>query len=175
MDPNLSSVRLPSTALAALAERCRRAGPEAVQALREAGRLTGVEIFGRLVEDADPENLSPADFWETVARDLADMGFGAVSYEVLTEGVAAVEVRDLPEARQDGSGGNGTGGCPFSTGLLGGLVTEAAEAPVAVLEVECRSQGDESCRFLLGSEERLSGVRSRLLEGASLSDALRPS
>jgi hypothetical protein len=47
-----------------------------------------------------------------------------------------------------------------------------AGSPVAVLEVSCRTRGDDRCSFLFGSEQAIHDVYGLLLEGDSLDDAL---
>jgi hypothetical protein len=50
-------------------------------------------------------------------------------------------------------------------GRLGG-------GPLAVLEVGCRSRGDEECLFLVGSEQAIETVHGYLLDGDALNAAL---
>jgi predicted hydrocarbon binding protein len=161
-------IRLPATVLAELARRCELAGPEALGALRAAGRLMGTELLAALGDGVDPERTRPTAFWEAVGEELANMGFGRVHYEVHSGGVASVVLPELPEA----SGRLDHPGCPFATGMLAGLLGGAAGEPVAVLEVECRAGGHPACRFLVGAEHRLRTVRERLMDGSSLPEAL---
>jgi predicted hydrocarbon binding protein len=62
--------------------------------------------------------------------------------------------------------------CFFSTGMLANILGNAAGAPIAVLEVECRSQGDARCRFLFGSNEALQTLYERVGSGESIDAAL---
>lgn len=162
------SIRLPAAVLADLGRRCELAGPEAVAALRGAGRLAGMELLDLVAERADPARAGRTSFWSAVGEELGSMGFGPVRYEVLTGGIASIVLPELPEAgeRHDHPG------CPFTTGMLAGLMGGAAGETVAVLEVECRAGGHEACRFLAGSEGRLRSVRERLMGGDSLPEAL---
>lgn len=163
-----ASVRIPSTVLADLVRRCEQAGPEAVGALRGAGRLAGTELLDTVADRADPERAGRTAFWSAVGEELEAMGFGSVRYRVLTGGVASVELPELPEA----DGRHDHPGCPFTTGMLAGLLGGAAGETVAVLEVECRAGGHEACLFLAGAEGRLRSVRERLMGGESLPEAL---
>lgn len=175
MDATSPEVHLPSSVLTALADGCEEAGAAAVAALREAGRAAGTDLFARMADGGgEAAGLTPSEFWKAVAADFEEMGLGPVRYEVLAGGVAAVTVPELPEAG-GGDGGRHSSGCPFSTGLLGGIASAAADRAVAVLEVECRSRNGEACRFLLGSEDRLEEVRRRVLDGASVSEAVEAS
>jgi hypothetical protein len=121
-----------------------------------------------VADRADPERAGRAAFWKAVGAELDGMGFGPVAYEVLTGGIASIVLPELPEAaaRHDHPG------CPFTTGMLAGLLGGAAGETVAVLEVECRAGGHRACRFLAGAEHRLRAVRERLMGGDSLPEAL---
>lgn len=170
MNGSSSTVRLPSAALAVLADRCGDLGSGGISALREAGRVAGEALVPRL--GADPAEAPPEEFWEAVGQQFVDLGLGPLTYRVRTPGVGEIRLEGVPEA--DGAEGEPRrlSGCPFSTGLLGGLLTGVAGEPVSVLEVECRAGGAAFCRFLVGSESRLSRIRERLAEGESLGAAL---
>ena len=47
-----------------------------------------------------------------------------------------------------------------------------AGGPVAVLEVTCRTRGDDACAFAFGSEGAVHELYGKLLEGADLDGAL---
>lgn len=165
-----STVRIPSAALAALADRCGDLGAGGVSALREAGRVAGQALVHRL--PADPADTAPEEFWEVVGQEFVELGLGPLSYRVRTPGVAEVRLEGVPEAEGAEGEPRRLSGCPFSTGLLGGLLSGAAGEPVSVLEVECRAGGAASCRFLVGSDSRLTRIRERLTGGDPLEDAL---
>lgn len=162
------ALRLPARVLPELVQRCDRVGHDALGALRATGRVAGAELADELATEVPPETAGRREYWEVLERTLGEMGFGRVTYEVLTPGVASVTLPELPEAdREDGSPG-----CPFTTGLLAGLLGHAAGETVAVLEVECRVGGHPSCRFLVGPEPRLRTIRERLVGGSDLTEAL---
>jgi hypothetical protein len=50
-------------------------------------------------------------------------------------------------------------------GTAGGILGRVANAPLAVLEVECRSAGDQRCRFLVGSVDVLNYVYEAMERG----------
>lgn len=56
-------------------------------------------------------------------------------------------------------------GCHVSTGLFAGFFGRLADAPLAVLEVECVSSGQARCRFLLGSLDVLQYVHEAMGRG----------
>lgn len=166
MNRTPATVRLPSTVLAVLADRCGDLGVGGVSALREAGRAAGEDVLEGVAED--PEETPPGAFWEAVGQEFVDLGLGPLSYRVRNGGLAEVRLEGVPEA--DGARGEPRrlSGCPFSTGLLDGLLSAVAGEPVSVLEVECRAGGAAFCRFLVGSEARLSTVRDRMASGEPL-------
>lgn len=165
-----SSVRLPSVVLSVLADRCVDLGPGGESALREAGRAAGEAVVGRL--GPSPGDATPDQFWEAVGQQFVDLGLGPVRYRLRTPAVAEIRLEEVPEA--DGVEGEPRrlSGCPFSAGLLSGLLGEVAGEPVAVHEVECRAGGAAACRFLVGSRPRLSSLRERIADGASLRQLL---
>lgn len=167
-----SPVRLPARFLADLSERCGRAGPEAAEALREAGRGLGGRLVEDLPDERGPERAPPERFWEAASDLLTERGLGAVAFEVRSPGVAELRLESGPEAADGWGAAAGRDGCPLATGLLAGVLTAAAGEPVAVLEVECGATEGGPCRWLAGSRETLEEVSSQLGEGASVREAL---
>ena len=47
-----------------------------------------------------------------------------------------------------------------------------ADAPLAVMEVECRSAGADRCRFLLGSTDVMQAVYEHMSGGTGYADAV---
>ena len=170
-----SDVRLPSRFFADLSRRCGRAGPEAAGALREAGRALGGQLVEELPRREHPDRASPDAFWEIAAEVLSEHGLGDLDMEVKTPSVAELRLRGGPEAAGEGEESPAGGACPLATGIVAGVLTAAADEPVAVLEVACAADGDEACRWLAGSRETLEGVRGALREGASVREALEAS
>lgn len=173
-------LRLPPGFLASLSDRCRRAGPAATSALREAGRELGERLVRELPARHDPAEASPEAFWDAAAGLLADRGLGELAIEIRTPSLAELRLASGPEAIGDADGGEGDAGRgdeelvrgsrPFTTGLLGGVLTAAADAPVAVLEVSSPGDGDD--RWLAGRQPALEEVRGSLEDGASVREAL---
>lgn len=160
-------VRLPAETLGALARAARAEDDSTGRALREAGRRAGAEIAAVLAEEADPAREPMDTFWAAVRSELAERGLGDARYGLLGSDLAEVLWSGGPEATAGGDGG----GCPFTTGLLAGMLSEAAGTAVAVLEVACGATGEDCCRFLVGDGDRLRAVRRALLAGSDLEDA----
>ena len=68
-------------------------------------------------------------------------------------------------------GGAAHPACHFSCGCLAAFLTAQAGAPIGVLEVECRSRGDDACRFLAGSSASLAVVYDLLAAARSWREA----
>lgn len=169
----MGDIILPGGGLAELRraiEETSAQGP--IRALREAGRrLAGdAELAVQQRSGAPLPALSQSTFWLELSRYFDDGGWGRIEHQQVNEGLGAVLAWDWAEA--DPTEGRDAPGCHISTGLLAEILTRAAGRPVAVLEVTCRSRGDEACRFLFGSPARLMVVHRRLSEAGNLEDAL---
>lgn len=161
---------LPGSVLAALADGCTNLGDPGVDALREAGRLAGWDIYDAL--DSSPASLSLGTFWSLVNEKLRELNLGTLRYEPLDGGLGAVGWQRLPEAGSPPGGERFTEGCHLATGLLAGLLSRGAGRPVAVLEIGCGARASHDCWFLVGAETRLIEISERLTAGASVSEAL---
>jgi predicted hydrocarbon binding protein len=143
---------LPVASLAALREALIvSVGVEtAAQALRQGGFAAGDALFRILAGDRAGElEAIPADtFWTRLARLFAARGWGHLAYAETHPGVGALHATDWVEAVPEGNSAQPA--CHFTTGVLANLLGRVAGSDVAVLEVECRSRGDQRCRFLFG-------------------------
>ena len=61
--------------------------------------------------------------------------------------------------------------CHYTTGLFADFFGRAGAAPLAVLEVECRSSGSHRCRFLVGSAEVMGHLYERMGAGEAYTEA----
>ena len=170
-----SVVLLPSSVLVDLADRCAAAGEIGIAALREAGRGFGLNLYDSLAPDRAVEELDPEEFWAAVGQKLQELGFGPVRYEQVDEGLAAVCLVSFPEAGGEEIGARRSAGCHLGTGLLGGLLSRAADRSIAVLEIECRADGSHGCWFLLGAQERLESIHEKLRAGEPIENAIKTS
>ena len=140
-------------------------GDLSADAIRDAGFHAGVALydgFSAWLADRGeygPEVLEDAHFSAMVSEFLEAAGWGEVSISNISDAVVALDADRWGEA--DGSGA----GCLVSTGLLSGFFGRLADAPMAVLEVECRTTGDSRCRFLLGSSDVLGYVHEAMTRG----------
>ena len=167
---------LPASALAGFrrALATGRSGEEAALASREVGFETGEAYYAALrswaATDGDLGEAPADEFWARLRDFFAGNGWGPLEFEELHAGVAALSSRDWAEAGV--TRGARQPSCHFTTGMLADLLGRLTEGEVAVLEVECRSRGDERCRVLIGGSEALGQVYEALQEGTPLSDVL---
>ena len=169
----MGDVILPAGGLAELRRAIEEASPEnGVRALREAGRRLAGDAEVAIAErgGAPLPALPLATFWAELGRYFDEAGWGTIEHDRLNEGVGAIVAADWAEA--DPTEDRGAPGCHLTTGLLAELLTRAVGQPVAVMEVDCRSQGDAACRFLVGSPTTLLLVHKKLAQSGNLDDAL---
>jgi predicted hydrocarbon binding protein len=142
-----------------------------VAALRDAGYAAGSALCDRFAEwlsargDVTPELLSDDRFGAALAGFLAESGWGAVTVHALSDAVLAIDTQEWAEADEHAHAG--VPSCHVGTGLLAGLLGRVAEAPLSVLEVECRSAGQSRCRFLVGSVDVMQYVFEAIERGVS--------
>jgi predicted hydrocarbon binding protein len=157
---------IPVASLAAL----RRAltddvgGDAAARALASAGHAAGDALFSQLNPNGD-EGVGETAFWRRLSQLFTSRGWGTLSHHPAHAGVGELSASDWVEADPDAQSKRPS--CFFTTGMLANLLGNAANSPVAVLEVECRSRGDARCRFLFGSNEALQAVYNQVSSGAS--------
>src|SRR5687768_7157813 len=126
----------------------------AARALSAAGHAAGDALFPQLAAAPDEgatasvNGVSEAAFWRRLSNLFSTRGWGILGHAPVHQGIGSLESADWVEA--DNEAGAARPSCFFSTGMLANVLGNAAGAPIAVLEVECRSQGDARCRFLFG-------------------------
>lgn len=142
-----------------------------VDSVRDAGFYAGQALFDAfsawLAErgETPAESLEDARFTLLVADFFSEFGWGQLQFTPISEAVLAIDSSDWGEA--EGYGGS----CYVSTGLFAGFFGKLAAAPIAVLEVECRSAGDSRCRFLLGSIDVMGYVHEAMGRGVPYESA----
>ena len=136
-------------------------------AVRDAGFHAGAAMYDAFSTwlgyrgEYGPETLEDGRFAALVSEFFAAAGWGEIAISSLSDAVIAIDSDRWSEA--DAAGGGG--GCLVTTGIFSGFFGRLAEAPIAVLEVECRSTGDGRCRFLLGSGDVLGYVHEAMGRG----------
>ena len=143
--------------------------------LQEAGYAGGDAVFAAFREwiatrgITDAESLDVELFQAYAAEFFHEMGWGSLTITPLHDVVAMVDSSDWAEA--DPAAGLPYPSCHYTTGLFADFFGRTAEAPLAVLEVECQSSGSHRCRFLVGSAEVMGHLYERMAAGASYDEA----
>jgi uncharacterized protein len=177
---NLQSTALlaiPRASLAALRSALiRDAGVHAAGYLQEAGYAGGPAVFdafaGWLRDRGlpSPDALGVSDFERRAAEFFAEAGWGNVAVGALGDAVATLDSIDWGEA--DPESGLDQPGCHYSAGMFADFFGRVADAPLAVMEVECRSAGADRCRFLLGSPDTLGALYEAMAGGETYENAV---
>ena len=170
---NQRSFHLPGDFLSAVRQglAASRSPAEAAIVLREAGYASGSALYAAFERGLAEQNrgpvelLSTSDFWEALSAFFEESGWGSLQYTRIHSGVAALDSPDWIEA--DPNAGTSYPTCHLSVGILADLLGRLPGGQVAVLEAECRSQGDPRCRFLFGAESTLNAVFQEIQAGES--------
>ena len=141
----------------------------AIETLRDAGYLAGGSLFDAFAlwleerGERAPEQLGEDQFGPLVSAFFQSTGWGEMVLTQVSESVLAIDAQEWCECEQ--GGGRDLPGCHVSTGMFAGFFGRLAEAPLAVLEVECVSAGQARCRFLLASLDVLQYVHEAMGRG----------
>ena len=170
-------VALTRASLAALrAALMRDAGPAAATYLQEAGYAGGDALFGSFSEwlrargSGDPMEMDLSRFESAATEYFRSAGWGSLRIGSLGDTVATLDSEDWGEA--DPASALTQPACHLTTGMFASFFGRVAEAPLAVLEVECRSMGSPRCRFLIGNAEVMEHVYLELERGVTYDDAV---
>jgi len=174
-----AELALPVASLAAIRQSLTKTvgADEAGRALRAAGHAAGDAVYAALTQPlgADPgsrsevSELNASAFWRRISQLFSTRGWGTLNHSDVHDGVASLESTNWVEA-DPGSATRPT--CFFTTGLLANLLGQAAGSDIAILEVECRSRGDERCRFVFGAPQTIGEMYDRLRSGVSVDDTI---
>lgn len=170
-------IGIPASAIPALHQALARgrSGAEAADSARRLGYAMGpafLEAFQAALDRegiGDASGLAAESFWSRLSDFFVDAGWGELRFDALHPGVALVSSTEWAEAE----GGRAMHpACHITTGMLASLMSEVADARLAVLETECRAAGGERCAFLIGSEAALQTVYTGIRDGRPYADAV---
>lgn len=117
-----------------------------------------------------PESLSVDGFQSEATEFFRRAGWGSLEVGALHDTVATLDSADWAEATPELP--LDQVGCSFSCGMFADFFGRVADAPLAVMEVECRSAGSPRCRFLLGSADVMQTVYDHMSQGHGYEDAV---
>jgi len=165
------------TLTALRASLTRDTGASAAGYLQEAGYAGGQALFdafrGWLATRGRgaPESLSVDAFQREATEFFRQAGWGSLALGAMEDVVATLDSSDWGEA--DPAGGAELPSCHLTSGMFADFFGRLADAPLAVMEVECRSRGDQRCRFLLGSTDVMQRVYEGMAAGEEYAQAVR--
>jgi predicted hydrocarbon binding protein len=149
----------------------RDLGEEAGAArLQELGYAAGEEFHQGFLawlptyaEVGDPGDLDAGALGEVLSAYFAALGWGGL--DVRPQGRALV-IRSDDWAEAEPSAAAGYPCCYVTTGILASFLTRlAGDHTLGVMEIACRTQGDDHCEFLVGSPDVLSAVYEAVAAG----------
>jgi len=151
-------------------------GLPAAAYLQEAGFAAGEDTFAAFEAwlkkthgIATAGDLDATYLEEVVSEFFAEHGWGTLKLTQVSPAVLALDSADWAEANPEK--GAQYPCCHVSSGLLADFLGRLAGQTVAAMEVECRTRGDDGCRFLVGSPETLAAVYERMSAGVSYAEA----
>ncbi len=147
------------------ARLARQFGFESGPVFHEALEAWSAEEAGTALNE-----LAPERFWEMVATFFSSLGWGELKHERIHPGLVTLSSTDWAEAQPDSGAQHPT--CHVTTGVLADLLARVAGTDLAVMEVECRSRGDQSCRFVIGGPDALGSIYEKISSGHAFDEAL---
>jgi predicted hydrocarbon binding protein len=176
--PGLELLTLTRASLLSLRAALLRSGDaSAAVALQEAGYAGGTALFETFQHwlaqrtDIPMADLDVESFEVRLSEFFRETGWGTMHIGSIDDLVATLDSPDWGEC--DPGTGMQHPSCHITTGMFADLFGRLAGAPVAVLEVECRSAGYERCRFLVGSPEIMDAVYDEMGHGVEYEAAVR--
>jgi predicted hydrocarbon binding protein len=140
-----------------------------VTILQEAGYAAGEGLYRAFAATNNPAELDADLLGETLSEFFTSGGWGSVSITPVGTGALAIDSTEWAEAEP------GTAQAPmcfFSAGMLADFLGRISDETIAVMEVECRSKGDERCRFLSATPQVLEKVYNDMTAGKTYEEAL---
>jgi hypothetical protein len=163
-------VILPAVALAALARMSRGSEDGLAEALIRSGEETGRVLFAGLSGGAGAD--ATGAFWQKLGRLFRRRGLGVLTHSRLHAGIGLIQISGSPESVPSPAGDPL---CPFSTGVLRGILSAAAgrQVDLRALGTSGFPDGPEpDCRWVFGSTPALDQLNALLRSGQSLEDAV---
>jgi predicted hydrocarbon binding protein len=142
---------------------------QVVTILQEAGYAAGEGLYNAFAAVHNPTDLDADLLPAALSEFFTSRGWGNVTITPVGTGALALDSGDWAEAEP---GTAHTPMCFFSAGMLADFLGRLSAETIAVMEVECRSKGDERCRFLSATPEVLDRVYTEMTQGRSYADAL---
>jgi predicted hydrocarbon binding protein len=114
--------------------------------------------------------LDAAALGEVLSAFFEDLGWGQISIVQAGRSALAITSANWAEAAPDKDATLPS--CYIASGLFADFMGRLSGAPVAVMEVECRTVQQPQCRFLVGAPEIMESVYEALAAGSDYEAAL---
>lgn len=147
--------------------------------LQEIGFASGEDMYAEFerwlpgfagVDDA--ADLEAGTLSEVLSAFFQFVGWGALAVGQM--GTSGLELRAEDWVEADPAAVMPFPSCFVTAGLLSDFLSRLAGGPAAsVMEVECRSQGDQECRFVAGSPETVQAAYEAISAGGDVEAAFR--
>ncbi len=155
----------------------RDLGDQAAVCLQEAGYAAGEQVYGSFCRwlpantgVSNPADLDARALGTVLSAFFRELGWGNLAIERVGRSALAITSSDWAEA--DPGEGSELPSCYLASGLFADFIGRMSDTPVAVMEVECRSRSDPSCRFLVGAPETMEAVYEALAAGRDYESVL---
>lgn len=163
------TVSLPAILRQLHASLATHAPEQSIAILQEAGYAAGEGLFKAFTAANNPADLDADLLAPTLSEFFTTGGWGSVTVTPVGTGALAIDSSDWSEAEP---GTSQSPMCFFSAGMLADFLGRLSEETIAVMEVECRSKGDERCRFLSATPAVLEKVYTEMTQGRTYEEAL---
>ena len=140
-----------------------------VAILQESGYGAGEGLFRSFTVANNPSELDADLLGDTLSEFFRTSGWGSLTITPVGTGALALDSSDWAESEP------GTAQAPmcfFSAGMLADFLGRLSDETISVMEVECRSKGDERCRFLSATPPVLEKVYNEMTAGRTYEEAL---
>lgn len=157
-------------------------GDSAQDILYRSGYEWGLQDMIRLNERLHDEiGGSNFDLWQMDAKfvveswwtPLAESGWGACQFDFsrLSRGIVCVDLKNSIVAQALESSDQPV--CHLYAGLFAGALSFFERAERHAVEIQCRSLGQDSCKFVIGPGAEVDNAESRRQQGASAAEIIR--
>ena len=163
------TVSLPAILRQLHASLATHAPEQSIAILQEAGYAAGEGLYKAFTAANNPADLDADLLAPTLSEFFTTGGWGSVTVTPVGTGALAIDSSDWSEAEP---GTSQSPMCFFSAGMLADFLGRLSEETIAVMEVECRSKGDERCRFLSATPAVLEKVYTEMTQGRTYEEAL---
>ena len=173
--PSDDMLALPRGAFARLRDLVWHATAEhAPGYLQEAGYGAGEQVYQGFVNWCAkhsygvPESIAAANFPKLAEWFFNELGWGHVSVGTIGNAVVTVDANNLPDVGAQVQ----FPGCYMSSGMFADFFSRLAGAQLVSREVECRTIGNERCRFVIASAETIQHMYDGMAQGMHYEQAL---